>query len=106
VAPTDLSAASNCGGSFFPRFSARRRMPAHAFVESEYAGSTLWVSSRMADNEDATTTLGHSEMARVEHPVRDTIPEVCQAPEEGAKIPSSPRRQDTADIFPNDPPGA
>ena len=104
--PTDRSAASNCGGSFFPRAAARRKMPAHAFVESEYARGTLCVASRMADNEDATTTLGDSEEARVENPVRDPIPEVCQTPEEGTKIPSSSRRQDTGDIFPDDPPGA
>lgn len=66
-------------------------MPAHAFAESEYAGGTLGVASRMPNNEDATTTLGDSEVARVEHPVRDAIPEVCQTPEEGTKVPSSVR---------------
>ena len=81
-------------------------MPAHAFVESEYPGGTLGVASRMPNNEDTAATLGDSEVARVENAVRDPIPEVCQTPEEGTKIPSSSRRQDTGDIFPDDPPGA
>lgn len=57
----------------------------------------------MRDNEDATTSLGHSETLRIENSVGEPIPEVSQRPEEGSKRPSSFRRQDAGNVFPDDP---
>ena len=41
----------------------------------------------------------------VQHSVGEPIPEFDQRPEEGTKVPPSSRRQDTGDIFPDDPAG-
>jgi hypothetical protein len=60
----------------------------------------------MADNEHAATALGYSEVLSVKNPVGEPIPEFCQHPEEGSKIPSSFRRQDAGDVLPYHPPGA
>jgi hypothetical protein len=57
----------------------------------------------MSDNEDATAALGHSEELSVKHSVSEPVPDFCQRPEEGSKIFSSVRRQDTGDVFENDP---
>jgi hypothetical protein len=43
----------------------------------------------MSDNEDATPSLGHSEVLSVQDSVGPPIPEFRQAPEEGSKVPSS-----------------
>jgi hypothetical protein len=64
----------------------------------------------MSDNEhtppplrDSAGEAAHSDVLSVKNPVGEPIPEFCQHPEEGAKIPSSVRRQDSGDIFPNKP---
>jgi hypothetical protein len=59
----------------------------------------------MRDNEDSTTTLGDSKVLSVQDSPCDAIPEFDQRPEEGTKVPPSSRRQDTGDIFPDDPAG-
>jgi hypothetical protein len=41
----------------------------------------------------------------VKNAVGEPIPEFCQRPEEGSKIPSSFRRQDSGDVFPYHPLG-
>jgi hypothetical protein len=43
----------------------------------------------MSDNEHTAAALGHSEELSVQHSVSEPIPEFCQRPEEGAKIPST-----------------
>lgn len=91
-------------GSCLPRFAARRSIPAQAFALKKYRRGTAPVS-KMSDNEDATAPLGHSEELSVQHSPGATIPEVRQRPEDGAKVPSAVRRQDTRDVFPNDPSG-
>ena len=58
----------------------------------------------MSDNEDATASLGHSEELSVQHSPGATIPEFRQRPEDGAKVPPAIRRQNTGDVFPDDPP--
>jgi len=58
----------------------------------------------MPDNEDATTSLGHSEVASVQNSVGEPVPELSQRPEEGTKVPSSSRRQHAGDVLPDDPP--
>jgi hypothetical protein len=103
VVATLVSACNNAGGSAFPRLSARRRMPAHAFGLKKNRGGTVCASSSTRDNEHTTASLGHSEVLSVQHSVGEPIPEFDQRPEEGAKRLSSVLRQDTRDVFPHDP---
>jgi hypothetical protein len=49
--------------------------------------------------------LRQVEVLSVKNCVGEPIPEFCQHPEEGTKIPSGVRRQDSGDVFPNDPTG-
>jgi len=85
-----------------PRFSARRRIPAQAFGLKKNRGGRF-PTSKMCDNEDSTTTLGYSKVLSVKDAVRELVPALCQRPEDGTKVPSSSRRQDTGDVFPDDP---
>jgi hypothetical protein len=55
--------------------------------------------SKMADNEDAAASLGHAEPLSVQHPPGEPIPEVGQRPEDGAKVASAGRRQQSGDVF-------
>jgi hypothetical protein len=59
----------------------------------------------VCDNEHTATALGDSKPLSVKNSVGEPIPEFCQRPEEGAKIPSSCRRQDAGDVFPDHPSG-
>jgi hypothetical protein len=59
--------------------------------------------SKVSDNEHTAASLGHSEPLSVQHSVGEPIPELSQRPEEGTKVPSSSTRQNTGDIFPDDP---
>jgi hypothetical protein len=59
----------------------------------------------VSDNEHTATSLGHSEPLSVQHSVGEPIPELCQPPEEGTKVPSSSRGEHTGDVFPNAPAG-
>lgn len=59
----------------------------------------------MSDKEDATASLGHSEVLSVQHSVGEAIPELSHRPEDGTKVPSTVRRQRTWDVFPEDPAG-
>src|SRR5690606_1086811 len=60
------SACLSGSGSSFPRFSARRRIPAQAFGLKKYRGSIGPVSS-IEDSEHAAAPLRHSEPLRVQH---------------------------------------
>ena len=95
-------ARDKASGNVFPRLSARRRIPAQAFALKKYRCGTSPVSS-VSNNEHTSAALGDSKPLSVQYPVRDPIPEFAQRPEEGAKIPSSCTRQDTGDVFPDDP---
>jgi hypothetical protein len=106
---TASSAAFSIGGNAFPRLSARLNMPLQAFAESENLGGSGPVS-KTSDNEDTPPTLRdgsgpspHSHVLSVQHSVREPIPEFAQRPEEGSKVPSSVRGQNTGDIFPDNP---
>jgi hypothetical protein len=57
----------------------------------------------MSDNEDATPSLGYSEMLSVKNSVGDPIPEFDQHPEKGSKRPSVVDRQDAGDVLPHQP---
>ena len=66
----------------------------------------------MSDNEDTPSSLWDgvwkslcSDILSVKNPVGEPIPEFCQRPEEGSKIPSSVARQDAGDVLPNQPLG-
>jgi hypothetical protein len=106
----DLKASSSIGGSAFPRRSARRRIPAHAFGLKKNRCGTAEVSTRMSDNEDTLPSLWdgtrvsvHSDILSVQDSVGPPIPAFSQPPDEGTKSPSSVLRQDTGDVFPDDP---
>jgi hypothetical protein len=91
---TASSAAARDGGSDFPRFSARRRIPRQAFAVKKYRCGTSPVS-KISDNEHTPPSLGDSSRVvacshelSVKHSVGEPIPELAQAPEEGTKVPS------------------
>jgi hypothetical protein len=49
--------------------------------------------------------LGHSVVSSVANAVSEPIPELPQEPEDGSKRPSSVKRQNARDVFPNEPTG-
>src|SRR5208282_762673 len=61
--------------------------------------------SKMSDNEDPAPSLGNSEMLSVQHSVGEPVPEFPQRPEDGAKGSPAVVRQDTGDVFPENPLG-
>jgi len=67
---TALSACSSATGSSFPRFSARRSIPAHAVELKKYRCGIEPLSST-CDNEHTAASLGHSEILGVCDPPRD-----------------------------------
>jgi hypothetical protein len=67
---TASRAKFNASGNSLPRFSARRRIPAHA-VELKKNLDGIDVVSSTCDNEHTTASLGHSEVLGVEDPPRD-----------------------------------
>jgi hypothetical protein len=85
---TARNAASKCSGNFFPRFSARRKIPAAAFGLKKYFGATLSSSTSRKD-EDAPPSLWHSEVSAVQH-----SPGPVQKPEFGQ------RRENDGEISP------
>jgi hypothetical protein len=85
---TAFSASANGWGNFFPRFSARRKIPEQAFALKKYRCGRSPVS-KMSDNEHTPASLWHSEMLSVKNAVGEPIPAFRQAAEEGAKRPSS-----------------
>jgi hypothetical protein len=60
----------------------------------------------MSDNEDATPSLGNSEILSVQNSIAPPIPEFPQPSKEGSKVPSAVARQDAGDVLPNAPAGA
>jgi hypothetical protein len=80
-------------------------MPLQAVLLKKNRCGTVPVS-KISDNEHTLASLGHSEILSVKHSVGEPIPELPQPSEEGTKIPSSVRRQDAGDVFPNQPTGA
>lgn len=57
----------------------------------------------MADNEDATASLGDSEEARVEHSPRAHVPEVIQRAEEDGEVSSLMDGKKAGDVFEQQP---
>ena len=73
-------------------------MPPAALADSQYLRGTGTVS-KTADNEDSTTTLGHSEPARVQYSVGPPVPELAQPPEDGRHVPSVARAKESGNIL-------
>jgi hypothetical protein len=57
-------------GNFFPLFSARRSIPAHAFELKKYRCGIEPLSST-CDNEHTTASLGQAEILGIKDPPRD-----------------------------------
>ena len=87
-----------------PLRSALLNIPAHAVgLKKNLCGSTP--VSKTRDNEDSTATLRDSEVLSVQDPHGEPIAELHQRPEEGTKVPSTIRTEDTWHVFPDDPSG-
>jgi hypothetical protein len=98
------NAAFSAGGNALPLRSALLNIPAHAVgLKKNLCGSTP--VSKTRDNEDATATLRDSEVLSIEHSVSEPVAELHQRPEEGTKVPSTIRTEDTWHVFPDDPSG-
>jgi hypothetical protein len=95
------SATARSGGSAFPLFAARRRIPAHAFGLKKNFGRTR--GSKMADNEDATASLGYSESLRVEYSPRQTIPEFIQRGEDRFEVVAPLAAEEPRDVLGKNP---
>jgi hypothetical protein len=74
IAATAASANAKRTGNVFPRFSARRRIPAHALGLKKYRSGS-GSGSKMSDKEDTLASLGHSEELSVQHSPCEAIPE-------------------------------
>lgn len=70
-----------------PRRSARRKIPDAAFGLKQYFDRSGRVS-KTSDNDDATASLGDSEVLSVQHSVGDAIPAFAQPPEDGTHPPA------------------
>lgn len=88
VCATRSNACCSKGGNARFLFLARRRIPKQAFALKKYRSGTEPVS-RTCDNEDTAAPLWNSEELSVKNSVGEPIPEFCQRPEEGTKVPSS-----------------
>jgi hypothetical protein len=104
VAAAARRASCKRGGNSLPRFAARRRIPAQALALKKYRCGTSPVS-KMSDNEQALAPLGNPEVLSVQDSPGVPIPEFFQPSEEGSKVPSAARRQDTGDVLPDHPLG-
>ncbi|MCG3181399.1 MAG: hypothetical protein BIFFINMI_03792 [Phycisphaerae bacterium] len=83
-------------------------MPAQARLLKKNRGGNSPVSNTpdrvaVTDDEHPSATLRDTEELRVEHPVGPPIPAVLHLPEEGAKVPSSSRRQQAGDVLEDEP---
>ena len=62
--------------------------------------------SKMADNEDSTASLGHSEPLRVQYSPRHAVPQVIQVCEDGPEILSVVDGKEPRNVFADEPTGA
>ena len=104
VAATAASAAAKRSGNIFSRFSARRRIPAHALGLKKYR-SGRGSGSKMADKEQTVASLGQSEELSVQHSPRAAIPEFAKGPEKAPEGVGAVG-QNSGDVLPEDPPRA
>ncbi len=95
-------AARNCGGSSRPRFSALRRIPAHAVGLKQYRRRWSPVS-RMEDSEHSIASLRDAEVASVKRADASEIADFSKRENEGAEVARVLGVPGSADIFPDDP---
>jgi hypothetical protein len=101
---TASSAAFSATGSSRPRLLARLRIPRHARGLKKYRGGRSPVS-KISDKKDTLASLGESEMLRIEHSPRHTVPELVQRSEEASEGLAVIGRESAGDVFPDDPAG-
>jgi len=83
-----------------PRLSALRRIPAHAFGESQYLLGAF--ASKIRDKEHSTATLGDSEEAAVQDSPRNvTRPEVNHRLDDSSKVSATVAGKGSWDVFPD-----
>ena len=104
---TSRSADSSCGGKLLPLLSARRMIPAQAFLLKQYLCGTSRVS-KTSDKEHTAASLGHSEELRVQNSPRQTVPEVIQRGQEAPEVVSlgsvpCAARERSRDVLPEQP---
>lgn len=86
-----VNAVCNSPGNARPRFSLRLMIPAAARADSENRCGALGsntsvrvvITASQREDEDTSSTLGHSEELRVENPKRPPVPEFDQTTGEG-----------------------
>lgn len=99
-----VSAVRIGSGIFFPRFSARRRIPRAASRPKKYFCGRPPVS-KISDKEDAAAPLGDSEVLSVQHSPCHAIPAVIQRLEDLPEGLASVNGKHARDVFPDDPAG-
>jgi len=103
VSTAASKAASKCGGNNLPRFSARRRMPAHAFTERKYFGATLGSNISTSEHtEDPSATLGQTEVLSIKSSPSSRIPDSPKLSEDGKEVVTFVGREKSGNILPNE----
>ena len=105
---TARSACSNAGGRERPRRVARRRIPAAAFLESEYLSDACGsrISVKDGAHEHSDSPLGHAEMLRVKSAPGDQIPALGQRVEYDSEIPAAVAGVEPLDVLHKDGAGS
>jgi hypothetical protein len=96
-------------GSFFPRRSARRKMPAHAFALKEnlrgaFAARTVQSIITRGDNEDSSPPLCDPEPSGIESPPREAIPQRVHFTDESSEVAALIGREEARDVLQHEPP--
>lgn len=96
---TSSNAFFRSGGSSLPRRCARRRIPKHAFGESEYLLGAF--CCRTCHKKATLPSLCHSEEAAVQNSPRDflTTPAFAHLTNDGGEVESVIAREHSGDIF-------
>jgi len=101
VCATCSKASRKALGNSRPRFSARRRIPRHAFGLKKYFGWT-W-GSKMADKEHALPSLRQAGVLCIQHRPRHTVPELIQRGKDDAEVPAPMGREQSGNILQEKP---
>jgi hypothetical protein len=101
IVATAVKARRNVSGSSRPRFSARRKIPRHAFGLKKNFGGT-W-ASKMPDNEHTAAALGDSEELCIQHAPRHTVPELIQRGEDRLEVSAFVRTEQSGNILQEKP---
>ena len=81
-------------------------MPRHAFGERKYFGGTSGSRISASEQEDALSSLGQSEVLRVQAPPSPHITEFHQPAKDDGKVPSSLRGTKARDVLDENPGGS